>query len=155
LALEVSELSFTDEVAKDVTVALKARDTLRTSTLRLLLNALKNKEIELRRVLADDEGVRIVSTQIRQRGESIEQFKRGGRPELAEKEAAEIEILKAYLPPQLSAEEVHAIVKEAAARIKASEMKDMGRLMKEVMSALKGRADGKTVNQAVKLVLTT
>ncbi len=148
-------MSFTDEVAKDVTAALKARDTLRTSTLRLLLNALRNKEKELRRVLADDEGVRIVSTQIRQRGESIEQFKIGGRPELAEKEAAEIEILKAYLPPQLSAEEVHAIVKEAAARIKASGMKDMGRLMKEVMSAVKGRADGKTVNQAVKRVLTT
>lgn len=148
-------MSFTDEVAKDVTVALKARDTLKTSTLRLLLNALRNKEKELRRVLADDEGVRIVSTQIRQRGESIEQFKMGGRPELAEKEAAEIEILKAYLPPQLSAEEVHAIVKEAAARIKASGMKDMGRLMKEVMNAVKGRADGKTVNQAVKRVLTT
>lgn len=148
-------MSFTDEVAKDVTAALKARDTLRTSTLRLLLNALRNKEKELRRVLADDEGVRIVSTQIRQRGESIEQFKMGGRPELAEKEAAEIEILKAYLPPQLSAEEVHAIVKEAAARIKASGMKDMGRLMKEVMNAVKGRADGKTVNQAVKRVLTT
>jgi hypothetical protein len=148
-------LSFTDEVAKDVTVALKARDTLRTSTLRLLLNALKNKEIELRRELADDEGARIVSTLIRQRGESIEQFNIGGRPELAEKEAAEIEILKAYLPPQLSAEEINAIVKEAAARIKASGMKDMGRLMKEVMSALKGKADGKTVNQAVKQVLDT
>ncbi len=148
-------MSFTDEVAKDVIVALKARDTLRTSTLRLFLNALKNKEIELRRELADDEGTRIVATLIRQRHESIEQFKIGGRPELAEKEAAEIEILKAYLPPQLSAEEIHAIVKEAAARIKASGMKDMGRLMKEVMSAVKGKADGKAVNQAVKQVLNT
>jgi hypothetical protein len=147
-------LSFTDEVAKDVTSALKARDTLKTSTLRLLLNALKNKEKELKKELAEDEGTQIVSTLIRQRHESIEQFKKGGRPELAEKEAAEIEMLKAYLPPQLSAEEIHAVVKEAAERIKASGMKDMGRLMKEVMSAVKGKADGKTINQEVKRVLT-
>ena len=148
-------MSFTDKVAKDVIAALKAGEELKKSTCRLLLNALKNKEKELKSTLADDDAFRIVATLIRQRGESIESYNKGGRPELAEKEAAEIEILKAYLPPQLSGEELLAIVKEAAARISASGMKDMGKLMKEVMPAVKGKADGKVVNETVKRVLAT
>ncbi len=148
-------MSFTDKVAADVIAALKAGEELKKSTCRLLLNALKNKEKELKSELADDDAFRIVATLIRQRGESIESYNKGGRPELAEKEAAEIEILKVYLPPQLSAEELLAIVKEAAARIGASGMKDMGKLMKEVMPAVKGKADGKAVNETVKRVLAT
>lgn len=148
-------MSFTDKVAADVIAALKAGEDLKKSTCRLLLNALKNKEKELKSELADDDAFRIVATLIRQRGESIESYNKGGRPELAEKEAAEIEILKAYLPPQLSAEELLAIVKEAAARTGASGMKDMGKLMKEVMPAVKGKADGKVVNETVKRVLAT
>ena len=148
-------MSFTDKVAADVIAALKAGEELKKSTCRLLLNALKNKEKELKSELADDDAFRIVATLIRQRGESIESYNKGGRPELAEKEAAEIEILKAYLPPQLSGEELLAIVKEAAARIGASGMKDMGKLMKEVMPAVKGKADGKVVNETVKKVLAT
>jgi hypothetical protein len=148
-------MSFTDKVAADVIAALKAGEELKKSTCRLLLNALKNKEKELKSTLADDDAFRIVATLIRQRGESIESYNKGGRPELAEKEAAEIEILKAYLPPQLSGEELLAIVKEAAARTGASGMKDMGKLMKEVMPAVKGKADGKVVNETVKRVLAT
>jgi uncharacterized protein YqeY len=148
-------MSFTDKVAGDVIAALKAGEDLKKSTLRLLLNALRLKEKELKSTLADDDAFRIIATMIRQRGESIESYTKGGRPELADKEAAEIEILKAYLPPQLSAEELLGIVKAAAEKISASGMKDMGKLMKEVMPEVKGKADGKAVNETVKRVLAT
>ncbi len=148
-------MSFTDTVTKDVTAALKAGEELKKSTCRLLLNALKNKEKETKSTLSDEDAFSIVATMIRQRGESIESYTKGGRPELAEKEAAEIEILKAYLPPQLSADELLAVVKAAAEKIGASGMKDMGKLMKEVMPEVKGKADGKAVNETVKRVLAT
>lgn len=142
-----------EEITKDITTAMKAGEKLKTSTLRLLLNAIKNKEIELRRALDDDEAVTLVGTLIRQRHDSIEQFRKGGRVELAEKEEEEIKILNAYLPEQLSEKEITDIVKKAADEIWAKSMKDMGRLMKEVMPRVKGKADGRLVNEIVKKAL--
>ena len=146
-------MSLKDEVSSRITASLKAGDRLRVSTLRLLLSALKNKEIDLRRGLEEAEAHQTVSTLIRQRHESIEQFTKGGRPDLAEKEEKEIEILKELLPPQITEEGVLELVKKTANEINASGMKDMGRLMKEVMPRLKGRADGKVINDIVKKVL--
>jgi len=146
-------VGFQDDLAKEIIAALKAGDKLRTSTLRLLLNAIKNKEIDLRRPVTEAEATQIVATLIRQRRDSIEQYKKGGRDDLAGKEGREIKILEEFLPPQLSEAEISEAVKKAADEIGAGSMKDMGRLMKEAMGRLKGRAGGKQVQEAVKKTL--
>ncbi len=146
-------MSLTEEVSKEVIVALKAGDKPKAATLRLLLCALQNKEKDLKRSLDDAEAQQMVATLLRQRNESVEQFRKGGREELALKEEAEIVILKEYLPPQLSKDEVLAVVKEKAAELGATSMGDMGKLMKAVMSVLKGKAEGRLINETVKEVL--
>lgn len=144
-----------EKVSKDVTDALKAGDKARLSALRMLLSALKNKEIELRPIpMTDEDSMQVVQTLIRQRNESIVQFRAGGRLDLATKEEEEIKVLKAYLPEQISGEELKALIKRIAGEIKASGMKDMGRLMKEVMPRVKGRAEGKLINDIVKDILS-
>lgn len=146
-------MSLRSDITKDVTAAMKAGEKEKLSTLRMLLSAAKYKEVDLKRELNDEEFQQVASTLIRQRQDSIEQFVKGGRQELADKEAREIEFIKVYLPAQLTADEIRAIVKKAAAEAGASGAKDMGRLMKAVMPHVKGKADGKLVNDIVKEVL--
>ncbi len=141
------------DIAKELTRAIKAGDKLKVSCLRLVLNAVKNKEIELKHELADEEVFKVLSTLVRQRQESIEQFEKAGRTDLAEKEKKELEIIKGFLPPQLTEQEILEIVKEAARETGAEGLKDMGRLMKAVMPRVKGRADGRTVNAVVRKFL--
>ncbi len=142
-----------DDITKDMTAAMKAGDKLKLSTVRLLVSSIKYKELDLKRELNDDEVRQVVATLLRQRQDSIEQFRKGNRNDLAEKEEKEVEILKRYMPPQLSVEDLRMIVKKAAAEVGAAGMKDMGKLMKAVMPELKGKADGKAINDAVKEVL--
>jgi uncharacterized protein YqeY len=139
-----------EEITKEIASAVKAGDKLRLSTLRLLLAAVKNKEIELRKELSDEGVHKVASTLSRQRRDSIEQFKKGGRFDLADKEEEELEILKAFMPPQLSTDEIMEIVKKAVSETGATGVKDMGKVMKAVMAELKGKAEGKTVQQVVK-----
>ncbi len=146
-------MSFTDKIKDLVGKALKAGDKERTATLRLLLSALKNREIELRRPLEDDAAQKVIKTMVRQRRDSIEQYEKGGRVELARAEAEEIKILEEFLPAALTPEEIEKIVKETVAELNASSMKDMGRVMKTVMSKTQGRADGRTVQEIVKKTL--
>lgn len=146
-------MSLRNDIAKNVTEALKAGDKDKLSALRMLLSAVKYKEVDLRRELMDEEVHQVASTLIRQRQDSIEQYTKGGRPDLAEKEEKEIIVIKAFLPPQMSAEELRAIIKKAASETNSSGMKDMGKLMKAVMPLVKGKADGKLVNDIVKEVL--
>ncbi len=146
-------MSLRDEISKEVSAALKAGDKARLSTLRLLMSAVKYKEVDLRRPLTDDEVRQVVSTLVRQRQDSIEQFTKGGRADLADKEEAEIKVLQGYLPAQMSAAEIREIVKKAAEETGAAGAGDMGRLMKAVMPLVKGRADGKLVSEIVKEVL--
>ncbi len=146
-------MSLRDDIANDVTAALKAGDKPRLSTLRMLLSAVKYKEVDLRRQLTDEEAFQVISTQIRQRQDSVEQYRKGNRPELAEKEEAEIGVLLGYMPQQLTADELRAVVKEAVAETNASGMKDMGKLMKALMPRVKGKADGRAVNEMVREVL--
>lgn len=146
-------MGFKEDLSNEITTALKAGDKTRTSTLRLLLNAIKNKEIDLRRPLTEAEATQAVATLIRQRRDSIEQYKKGGRGDLADREGQEIKILEEFLPPQLSEKEIAEAVKKAAVEIGAGSMKDMGRLMKEAMGRLKGRAGGRQVQEAVKKTL--
>jgi len=151
-------MAFKDDLKVLIAASMKAGDKRRTSTLRMLLSAVANKEIELRSSRNSEEAVNnvsLVQTMIRQRRDSIEQYEKGGRPELAKAEAEEIKILEEFLPTQLTAEEIETIVKDTAGELGASSMKDMGRLMKAVMAKVKGRTGGKAVQEAVKKALNT
>jgi len=146
-------MSLREQIPKDQIVAMKAGEKARLSTIRLLLSAAKYKEVDLKRLLTDEEVVELIGTLIRQRQDSVEQFTLGKRLDLADKESAEIEVLRGYLPPQLSLEELREIVKKCVAETGAAGMKDMGKLMKAVQPLTKGKADGKAVADAVKAAL--
>jgi len=130
--------------------AMRARDQRRTSTLRMAMAAAHNREIEVGRPLTDDEVTEVLSRQVKQRRESVEQFRSGGREEMAANEEAEAEILAEFLPEQLSAAELEALVAQAVADTGATSPSDMGRVMGAVMPHVKGRADGKAVSEAVR-----
>jgi hypothetical protein len=130
--------------------AMRARDQRRTSTLRMAMAAAKNRQIELGRALTDEDMVEVLSRQVKQRRESIEQFRAGGREEMARSEEAEAEILGEFLPEQLSEAELAALVDEAVGSTGASGPGDMGKVMGAVMPRTKGRADGKLVSELVR-----
>jgi uncharacterized protein YqeY len=147
-------MSLNDKVGADIAAAMKARDATRLSALRMLKAAVMNKGVEKGRDLEDAEILQVVSSLVKQRRDSIEQFEKGGRRDLVEKETAEIAVLQAYLPPAASPEEIDAAVAEAVAETGASSPKDMGKVMKAVMPKLAGKnADGKAVNEAVRRTL--
>jgi uncharacterized protein YqeY len=138
-------------ISEDLTAAMKARDQARLAPLRMAKAALVNKEVEKGRALDDAEAQQVVSSLIKQRRDSIEQFTKGGRIDLADKETAEIAVLEAYLPPPVDAREIEAAIDAAIAETSATSPKDLGRVMKAVMPALAGRAvDGKVVNELVR-----
>lgn len=142
-----------DQIQKDITAAMKSRDEARLSTLRMVKTALKNKEIEKMAPLDDKESQQVLSTLIKQRKDSVEQFTKGGRKEMADKEAAEIVLIESYLPKAAGEEEIAATVKAVIAEMGAPTMKDMGTVMKNAMArfAAQGqRVDGKAVSEAVK-----
>jgi uncharacterized protein YqeY len=130
--------------------AMRARDERRTSTLRLAMAAAHNKQIELGRPLSDEDTIDVLSRQVKQRRESIELFRAGGREESAQAEEAEAAILAEFLPQQLSAQELEEIVREAIAETGASSPADLGRVMGRVMQQTKGRADGKAASDMVR-----
>ena len=134
---------------------MRQHDAVRLSTLRMLKAALMNREVERGRALDDAESLQVVSALVKQRRDSIEQFTKGGRQDLADKEAAEIRVLDAYLPPAADAATIDRAVAEAVAETGAASAKDMGRVMKAAMAKLAGQsADGKAVNEAVKRALS-
>jgi hypothetical protein len=142
-----------EQIQKDITTAMKARDEARLSTLRMVKAALKNREIEKMAPLDDKEAQQVLSTLIKQRKDSIEQFTKGGRKEMADKEAAEVVLIEAYLPKAASEADVVAGVKAVIAEMGSPTMKDMGAVMKNAMArfAAQGvRVDGKVVSEAVK-----
>jgi uncharacterized protein YqeY len=147
-----------DQIQKDITNAMKARDEQRLSTLRMVKTALKNKEIEKMSPLDDRESQQVLSTLIKQRKDSIEQFTKGGRQEMADKEAAEITLIETYLPKAAGEEEIGAGVRAVIAEMPSPpSMKDMGSVMKAAMArfAASGlRVDGKVVSDAVKKELS-
>jgi uncharacterized protein len=143
-----------DQITADMTSAMKAREEQRLSTLRMVKSALKNREIEKRSALDDREAMQVLHTLIKQRRDSIEQFQKGGRPELAQKEAAEIVIIEAYLPKAAGEEQIRAVVRGVIAEYPSPPApRDAGPVMKTVMAkfAASGtRVDGKTVNEIVR-----
>jgi uncharacterized protein YqeY len=142
-----------EQITKDMTEAMKAREELRLSTLRMVKTALKNKEIDKRAPLDDKEIVQVLSTMVKQRRDSIEQFTKGNRPELAAKEADEIKLIEAYMPKAVSEDDVRTTVRDVIAEMGSPTAKDMGTVMKNAMAkfAASGvRAEGKTVSEIVK-----
>jgi hypothetical protein len=142
-----------DKIEADTKDALKSGAKDKVSTLRMLNAALKNKQIDKRRPLTEDEVVETVRSLIKQRRDSVEQFAKGGRQDLVDKETAEIAVLEAYLPAQLSREELDAMVRDAVAQTGAQGAKDMGKVMKALIPMVGGRADGKLVSELVKHAL--
>jgi uncharacterized protein YqeY len=142
-----------EQIRADLTSAMKARDAERTSNLRMLQAAVKNEQINLGHELTDEEVLAIIRKGVKQRQESIEQYTKGNRPELAAKEAAEMAMLKQYLPPELSDEELEAAVREIVASTGAQSKKDMGKVMKEATARFKGRADGRKIQEIVSRLL--
>src|SRR5688572_8621367 len=144
-------MSLNEKVAADITAAMKAKDAPRLSALRMLKAAIMNKGVEKGRDLEDGEVQQVVSSLVKQRRDSIEQFAKAGRTDLVDKETGEITVLEHYLPPAASAEEIDAAVAAAIAESGATSPKDMGKVMKAVMPMLAGKnADGKTVNDVVR-----
>jgi hypothetical protein len=142
-------MSLTEKIRADLTESMKAKDAARTSTLRMLQSALKYEQIEKGHELSDEEAIAIIQRAVKQRQDSIEQYTSGNRPELAEKERSELEMLQKYLPAQLSDEEAEEIVREAIASTGAESRKDTGKVMKEVRAQHKGRIDGRKVQEIV------
>jgi uncharacterized protein YqeY len=146
-------MSMIEQIQKDITEAMKARNEQRLSTLRMVKSALKLKEVEKMSPLDDKESQQILTTLIKQRKESIEQFTKGGRQEMADKEAAEIKLIEAYLPKAAGEAEIIAGVKATIAEMGSPTMKDMGTVMKNAMARFAAagmRVDGKVVSEAVK-----
>ncbi len=150
-------MSISEQIQKDMTAAMKARDERRLSTLRMVRAALKNREIDKRAPLDDREAMQVLGTLIKQRKDSVEQFTKGGRQDLADKEAAEITLIETYLPKEAGVEEIAATVRATIAEMGSPTMKDMGAVMKNVMAkfaAAGQRVDGKTVNELVRKQLS-
>jgi uncharacterized protein len=146
-------MSISEQIQKDMTAAMKARDERRLSTLRMVRAALKNREIDKRAPVDDREAMQVLGTLIKQRKDSVEQFTKGGRQDLADKEAAEITLIEAYMPKEAGAEEIAATVRATIAEMGSPTMKDMGAVMKNVMAkfaATGARVDGKVVSETVK-----
>lgn len=144
-------MTFLERINQDITVAMKAKEAERLSTLRMVKTALKNREIDKMAALTDDEALKILQALVKQRRDSVEQYTQGGRPELAAKEAAEIKMIEAYLPAALDDAAVGAIVEATIAELGATSAKEMGPVMKAVMVKLAGQTvDGKVISQLVK-----
>jgi uncharacterized protein len=146
-------MSLVEQIQRDIVVAMKARDEQRLSALRMVKAALKNREIEKMAPLDEKESQAVLSTLIKQRKESVEQFTKGGRQEMADKEAAEIKLIETYLPKAASEDQIAAGVKAVISEMGTPTMKDMGAVMKNAMAQFAGagmRVDGKVVSDIVK-----
>jgi uncharacterized protein YqeY len=147
-------MSMQEQLDVDLRTALKSRDKLRAQTIRGLKSALKYAEIEATRPLDEAEVLAVITKQAKQRRDAIEQFQQGGREDLVMQESAELALLEAYLPAQMTTEEVEAKVKEIITALGVTDMKGMGQVMGQAMAELKGKADGKVVNQIVRQLLS-
>ncbi len=152
----MDEMRLRDRVNRDLTAAMKARDAARTSTLRMMKTAIKNREVELRAELQDAQVMEVLKTLVKQRRDSIAQFRAGKREDLALKEEAEIRIIEEYLPAAVGDEEIERVAAEVIEALGASSPRDMGPVMKQCMARFAGRlVDGRKVSDAVRRRLET
>jgi len=147
-------MGLTETIVSDLTASMKAQEALRTSTLRMVKAALMNRQIEKGGALGDDEVLKLLRSLVKQRRDSVEQYEKAGRQELADKEKAEIEIIEVYLPQSASQEDIENAVTTAIAETGAASMKDMGKVMKAAQASLSGKnADGRVISEIVKAKL--
>ena len=142
-----------EKIESDLKTAMKEKNEIKLGTLRMLKAAIKNKEIDKKQALSNQEILQVIQKQVKQRKDSIVEFEKAKRQDLLQKETAEIAVLELYLPKQLSESELKAIVQKAVQSTGAKSKADMGKIMKEVMPQIAGRADGKQVNQIVSALL--
>lgn len=147
-------MSLKDKLMEDLKQAVRQGDERRRSTLRLVIAAIKNAEIEKRHELDEGELLAVIAKEAKQRHESIAEFERGGRQDLVDREKAELQVLLAYLPEQLSREEIEAKARQTIEEVGATGPAQMGEVMHRLMPLMKGKADGKLVSQVVKELLT-
>ena len=147
-------MTFQEKLNQEMVLAAKAKDSLRLTTLRMLKSGLHNREIDLKRALNEEEFYQLLAGMVKQRKDSIEQFGKGGRVDLVQKEQAELRIIEAFLPAPLSEADIDAAIGEAIAAVAATGTRDMGKVMKALMPKLTGRADGKAVGEKVKARLS-
>jgi len=143
----------TDQIRADLTESMKARAAERTSTLRMLQSAMKYQQVDSGHELSDEEALSVIRKAVKQRQDSIEQYTKGNRPELAAKEQSEMEILRTYLPPELTDAELESGVRDIIASSGAQSKKDIGKVMKEATAKYKGRADGKKIQEIASRLL--
>ncbi|MDH3802088.1 MAG: GatB/YqeY domain-containing protein [Deltaproteobacteria bacterium] len=148
-------MSLQEQISAALKDAMRARDEVKMSTLRLVLTAIKKREKEARSLLEDQEVISVITTQIKQRRESIEQYRQAGREDLAQTEESELQILQGYMPEQVSEEEISNTLDEIIAEVGAASMKDMGTVMKAAMAKLAGKAEGGAINAMVKEKLSS
>jgi hypothetical protein len=150
-------MSLKDRISEDIKAAMKARDTIRLETVRSIKKVILEKEVSLRpqgqESLTESQEIEVLAQVAKQRRDSIEQYRKAGRDDLAEQEAQELAIIEEYLPKQLSDEEVSAVIDETIASVGATSVKDMGKVMGPVMQKLKGQADGQKIQAMVKAKL--
>lgn len=151
----MSLMSLLEQLDQDMKTALKNKEKTRLSVIRLLKAALKNEEIKLKRTLTEEEIVTVLSREMKQRKESLEEFTKAGRDDLIQQLKEEMEILQAYLPEQLSEDELKRLISQTIAETGASSMADMGKVMGAIMPKVRGRADGALVNRLVREMLSS
>lgn len=141
-------------INEEMVAAAKAKDKVKLSSIRMLKTALHNKEIDAMRPLNETEIMQVMANLVKQRKDSIEQFAKGGRQDLVDKEEAELKVLQSFMPEQMSNEDVEALIKKAIAEVGATSVKDMGKVMKILMPQITGKADGKAAGEKVKALLS-
>ncbi|NMA85902.1 MAG: GatB/YqeY domain-containing protein [Tissierellia bacterium] len=146
-------MSLKEELMEDLKTSMKNKDSIRKNTITMVRAAIKQKEIDERVELKDEEILEIISKQLKEKKNAIKDFKKGERQDLVEQTESEMEILLEYLPKQLDEAEIEKIVKETIEEVEAKSMKDIGIIMKSVMPKVKGRADGNTVNKIARKIL--
>jgi uncharacterized protein YqeY len=143
-----------EQISKELLDAMKSRDAVRTSTLRMLVSALRNKEIEKNKTLAEGDVLDVIQSEAKRRRESMDEYGKANRPDLASKEEAELNVLKVYLPQRLTEAELKALVQAAVQSSGAKTPQELGRVMSVIMPQIKGRADGKQAQTLVKEMLS-
>jgi uncharacterized protein YqeY len=146
-------MSLQEQIREDMKKAAKEKDSLALSALRMALSAIHNREIETRGEIGEEAVLKVLAAMVKQRRESIDLFRRGGRDDLAGKEEAEIAVLEAYLPKPITDAEIESLAREAIAAAGAKSPSELGRVMKELMPKVAGRADGRIVNEIVRRLL--
>lgn len=148
-------MSLVTQLEKDFLQALKAKEELKVAVLRMVKTALKNKQVELKRPLTEEEVLKVLSKEAKQREDAATQFRQGGREDLALKEEQELEILKSYLPQKMSVQEMEEAIENALEELKPAGLKDMGKVMSYLMQKYPGQVDGKQLSQLVREKLSS